>query len=76
MTNLGNHARDCEGRPSDQPQPLEARMPVPADDDVIVHRDPEWLGGADDRMRHVDIGARRGGVARRMIVEHTTNLSI
>jgi hypothetical protein len=27
-----------------------------ADEDVIVHADPEWPGNVDDRLRHLDIG--------------------
>ena len=48
---------------SDQPQPLEARMAFLADDDVIVHGNPERIGDADDRLRHLDIGGRRRRVA-------------
>src|SRR4051794_13467840 len=42
---------------SNQPQRLEARVPVLADDDVIVHRDAERLRHVDDRLGHLDVGA-------------------
>ena len=41
---------------SDQLHPLQARMPVLADDDVIVHRYPERTGDVDDGAGHLDIG--------------------
>ncbi len=34
-------------------------MPVPADDDVIVHLDAKRLGHLDDLFGHLDVGARR-----------------
>src|SRR6266568_3787167 len=42
--------RECRGLQSHQLQPLQARMPVLADDDVIVHRNPERPGDVDDRL--------------------------
>ena len=51
-----------------QLQRLQARVAVPADDDVVVHGDAERLGDIDDRLRHVDIGARGRWIAARMIV--------
>jgi hypothetical protein len=53
------------GRPrfSNQPQPLQARVAVLADDDVVVHGDAERARHRDDRLRHFDVGARRGRVA-------------
>ena len=47
----------------DQLQPLQARVPVLANNDVIVHRNPEWPGDVDDRLGHVDVGARRCRIA-------------
>ncbi len=47
-------------------------MPLLADDDVIVHRNPERPGDVDDRLGHVDIGARGRRIATWMIVHHTT----
>lgn len=41
-----------------QTQPLEARVTVLADDDVIMNGDAERLCRVDDHLRHVDIGAR------------------
>ena len=38
-----------------QPHPLQARMPVFADDDVVVHRYPERRGDIDDGLGHLDI---------------------
>lgn len=38
-----------------------------ADDDVIVDFDPERAGDIDDRLRHLNVGARRRRIARRMI---------
>jgi hypothetical protein len=44
-------------------------MPVFADDDVIMHRDTKRPGGFHDRLRHVDVGPRRGRIAGRVIVD-------
>ena len=41
--------------------------PVPADDDVIVHRDPERLCDLRDLPRHIDVGARRSRIAGGML---------
>jgi diadenosine tetraphosphatase ApaH/serine/threonine PP2A family protein phosphatase len=41
----------------DQLQPLEARVAVLADDDVVMDRDPKRAGGLDDQLGHLDIGA-------------------
>jgi hypothetical protein len=43
-------------------------MPLLADDDVVVHGDAERLRHVDDRLRHLDVGARRSRVARGMVV--------
>ena len=40
-----------------QLQPLQTRVPVLADNNVIVHRNPERPGNVDDRLGHVDVGA-------------------
>jgi hypothetical protein len=53
---------------SDQPQLLEARVPVLADDDVVVHLDAERFGDVDDHACHLDVGTRGGGVAAGVIV--------
>lgn len=44
-------------RKLNQPQALHARMSIFADDDVVMHRDPQRLGRVDDHVGHVDIGA-------------------
>ena len=43
----------------DQLHPLQARMPVLADDDVIVHGNAERVRDVDDCFRHLDIYLRR-----------------
>jgi hypothetical protein len=50
-------------------------MPILADDDVIMHRDPERRRNLHDRLRHLDIGDRRRRIAGRMIVDRPTVLS-
>jgi hypothetical protein len=61
--------RDLE---SHQLQRLETRMPVAADDEVVVHRNAQWPRDLDDRPRHVDVGARGGGIAGGMVVQEQT----
>jgi hypothetical protein len=56
----------------DQLHPLQARMPVLADDDVVVHGNAEWGGDLDDRLGHVDVGLRGCRVAGGMVVYQTT----
>jgi len=46
-------------------------MPLLADDDVVVHRNTERLRHRDDLLRHLDVGARRRGVAGGVIVQDT-----
>jgi hypothetical protein len=43
---------------------------------VIMNRDAERLRGLDDRLRHVDIGARWRRVSGRMIVDLSVSLEI
>ena len=43
-------------------------MPAAADDQVVVHRDAERLGGIDDVAGDRDVGFRRGRIARGMVV--------
>ena len=45
-------------------------MAVLADDDVVVHGDPERARHRDDRLGHLDVGARRGRVAGRVVAAH------
>src|SRR5437762_12160275 len=60
----------------DQPQPLQARMPVLADNDVVVHGNAERGRDVDDRFRHLDVGLRRRRVATGMIVHQSNPRSI
>ena len=53
-------------------QRLEARVPVLADDEMVVHRDAEGARDLDDRLRHLDVGARGGRIARGMVVQNQT----
>ena len=55
--------------PSNQLEPLEARVSVLADDDVVVHRDAERARHLDDLARHLDVGARRRRIAGGMVVD-------
>ena len=57
---------------SNQPQPLQAGMPVLADDDVVVDGNPQRLRDLDDRLRHRDVGLRRRRIAGRMVVHQPT----
>jgi hypothetical protein len=43
-------------------------MSVAADDDVVVHRVAARAGDLDDLPGHLDVGPRRRGVARGVIV--------
>src|SRR5215472_5392736 len=51
-----------------QLHPLQARMPVLADDDMIVHGNAERGGDVDDRPGHLDVGLRRRRIAGRVVV--------
>ena len=44
-------------------------MPILADDDVVVHGNAERARHLDDRLRHLDVGARGRWVARGMVVQ-------
>jgi hypothetical protein len=39
---------------------------------MVVHGDAERARDLDDRPRHVDVGARGGGIAGGMVVDQTT----
>ena len=41
----------------DQFQSLQAGVAFLADDDVIVHGNPQGARDLDDRLRHLDVGA-------------------
>ena len=43
-------------------------MPVPADDDVVVHGNPQRLGDLDDGLGHLDVGLRGRRIAGRVVV--------
>jgi hypothetical protein len=59
----------------DQPHPLQARIPVLANDDVVVHGDSERLCDLDDRFGHMDVGLRGHGVAAGVIVQQMRGLA-
>ena len=42
-------------------QPPQTRMPIAADDDVIMHLDPEAARIIDDALRYLDAHSRRRG---------------
>ena len=46
-----------------QLQSFQARMPVPADDNVIVDLDTEAARDLDNSFRHLNVGARRCRIA-------------
>jgi hypothetical protein len=47
-------------------------MPILADDEMIVHGNPERARDLDDRSRHVDVGTRGRGVAGGMVVQRAS----
>ena len=47
-------------------------MSLLANNDVVVHGDAERLCDFDDRLRHLDVRARRRWIATRMIVQEQT----
>lgn len=49
-------------------------MAVLADDDVVVHRDAERVGDADDRFGHLDIGCGRRRIAGWVVVQQAIYL--
>ena len=51
-------------------------MAVLADDEMVVHGNPERARDLDDRLGHLDVGARGRGIAGRMIVDETTARAI
>jgi hypothetical protein len=74
MASLLPKSGDCGGRMRitaatlNQLQSLEARMPVPADNQMIVHLDAEPARDLDDLPGHLDVGARRCRVSSGTIV--------
>jgi len=61
---------------SNQLHPLQARMAVLADDDVVVHGNAERGGDLDDRLGHMDIGLRRRRIAGGVVVHQQTQIEI
>ena len=64
FTRAGSRAVLC----LDQLHPLQTRMPVLADDDVVVHGNAERGGDLDDRLGHMDVGLRGRRIAGGMVV--------
>src|SRR3981189_986134 len=62
-------------RGSNMLQRLEARMPVLADNEMVVHRDTEGARDLHNRLRHLDVGARGGRIARGMVVHNHNGLN-
>jgi len=56
------------GNRLDQFKAFQARVAVFADDDMVVHGNAERLRDLDDRLRHLDVGARRRRISARMVV--------
>ena len=63
-------AADTTAEASNQPQPLEARVPVLADDQMVVHGNPERLCHLDDRLGHLVMCLRRCRIAGGVIVQN------
>jgi hypothetical protein len=63
-------------RASHQLQPLQTRVPVLADDDVVVHGNAERLCDLDNRLGHVDVGLRRRRIAGGVVVHETNTASM
>jgi hypothetical protein len=51
-------------------------MPVPSHDDMVVHLDAEPARDLDDLLGHLDVGARRRGVASGVIVHQASRSCI
>lgn len=61
---------------SDQPFGAQADMAGRADDQVIMHRDPQSFARFGNLPGQVDIGAARRRIAARMIMHHPTTCFI
>jgi len=55
-----------------QPKPLQARVPVLADNDVVAHRDAERPRDIDDGLGHLDIRLRGRRIAGGVVVHQHT----
>ena len=53
----------------DQLHPAHAGMPIPADDDMVMHGDAERFRHVSDFPRHLDVGSRRRRIAGGVIVQ-------
>ena len=49
-------------------------MPAAADDDMVVHGNPERCRRLDDVAGDRDVGLRRGRVARRVVVHDAAEI--
>jgi hypothetical protein len=49
---------------------------VLADDEMVVHGNPEWARDLNDRARHLDVGARGSRIAGGMVVQEQTASTI
>lgn len=58
---------------SEQAQRLERGVRLAADDDVVVYRYAECLGGFDHLVGGLDILGRGGRVAARVVVHHLSD---
>jgi hypothetical protein len=68
----GDFARDrCKTSRLNQPQAPEARVPVLAHDNVVMHGNAQRVGDGDDLLRHLNVGAGRRRIARGMVVQDT-----
>src|SRR5712692_3410272 len=71
--NVCNEVRPTPKQTSlDQLQALHARVPVAADDDVIVYGNAQWFRDLDNHPRHLDVRARRCRVSSGMVVQENT----
>jgi hypothetical protein len=60
--------RDKMGMTLDQLHPLQTRVPVLADDDVVVHGNAERADDIDDRLGHMDVRLRWGRIPGGVVV--------
>ena len=67
--NRPDRGQPVEAPQLEQPQAPEARVPLAADHEMVVDRDAERFGGLSDLAGHLDVVARRLGVATGMVVQ-------
>jgi hypothetical protein len=63
-------------RELDHAKPPKARVPVLADNDVVVHRNTERARDRDDFLGHFDVRARRRRIATRVVVDQLMQSAI